>query len=124
MPRMPRLIAGAVLLLTAAPVTGCECIDCNRTGPTVGYVRAIVADVGGAPVAGASIHIDNRSFITEPRVSDSEGIAVLLVYLDEPPSDTGTVTVSPPVGYAAPPPQPVTIPADDTTDVSVVLERS
>jgi hypothetical protein len=69
-----------------------------------------------------SIHLDNRVYITEPQVTGADGAAVLLVYLDFAPTDTGTVTASPPEGYQMPPPQPVTLQAGDTVDVTFTLQ--
>ena len=72
---------------------------------------------------GVSVHLDNRGYITEPQVTGSNGATVLLVYMDPVPSDTGTVTALPPDGYQNPPPQPVTIVANDTVDVNFILQR-
>ena len=116
--------AATILLVATASLSAaaCECIDCNREGPTVGHLHAVTRNTDGAPVAGVSIHIDNRSFITEPGVTGPDGAAVLEVYLAAPPTDTATVTAFPPGGYQTPLPQPVTLIAGDTVSVSFTLE--
>jgi hypothetical protein len=118
---MARALAAPLLALAGLTITACECDDCHRAAPIVGYVRTMVQDEQGAPVAGASIHIDNRSFITEPQSTASDGTAVLLVFLDTEPSDTVTVTIFPPSSYASPDPRPVTVPSGDTVTVSFAL---
>jgi hypothetical protein len=111
----------SLLVLGGVATTACECDDCHRAGPIVGYVRILVQDEQGAPLAGASIHIDNRSYITEPGTTGNDGSTVLLVYLDTAPADTGTITVFPPAAYEPPAPRPVTVPSSDTVVVSFVL---
>ena len=74
------------------------------------------------PVAGASVHLDNRARITQPQTTLGDGVAVLLVYLGSQRTDTGTVTVVPPAGYDAPVPQAVTVVADETLSVSFSLQ--
>ena len=103
--------------------TGCGCDDCTRAGPTVGYVRALVQEENAGPIQGASVHLDNRMYITDPGLTRSDGIAVLLVEMGPQPSDTGTVTIVPPSEYDTPLPQVVTIPAGDTVYVSFPLRR-
>lgn len=122
--RISDVLGAPMVLLAGLCSTGCECIDCERAGPTIGYLRAVVQEGAGNPVAGASVHLDDRGYVTEPQVTNSAGTAVLLVYMDAVPSDTGTVTVSPPAEFLPPPPQAVTIPAGDTVDVTVDLQRS
>lgn len=116
--------AASLILMTGLASTGCECIDCNGVGPTLGYLRAAVREETGGAVPGATVHLDNRAYITEPQLTNSDGISVLLVYMAPGPSDTGAVTVSPPAGYKTPLPQGVTIPAGDTVSISFSLERS
>jgi hypothetical protein len=110
------------VILAGLATGACECIDCNREGPTVGHLQAVTRNTDGAPVAGASIHIDNRSFITEPGMTGPDGAAVLEVYLDAPPTDTATVTAFPPGRYQTPLPQPVTLSAGDTMSVTFTLQ--
>jgi hypothetical protein len=121
--RISSALAASAGVLAALASTGCECIDCDRAGPTVGYARTAVQDDAGGPVAGASVHLDNRSYVTEPQTTNAAGAAVLLVYMDAGPSDTGTITVFPPAGYEPPLPQAVTIPARDTVSINVTLRR-
>jgi hypothetical protein len=121
--RIPSLFAASLVLLVGLFSAGCECIDCNRAGPTIGYVRALVQEENASPVAGASIHLENRVYITEPRLTNVEGVAVLLVYMEPQASDTGTVTVAPPAGFELPAPQRVTIPAGDTVSLTFSLRR-
>jgi hypothetical protein len=102
--------------------TACECIDCNREGPITGHLRAVAQNTEGAPVSGVSIHLDNRVYITEPQLTGADGVAVLLVYLDSEPTDTGIVTAFPPAGYQNPPPQPVTLQSGDTVAVTFALQ--
>lgn len=123
MPLRISIILAASVVLAGLASTGCECIDCNRAGPTVGYVRVLVEDDNGGPVAGASVHLDNRAYITEPQTTNSDGTVVLLVYMDAEPSDTGTITVSPPTGFEPPTPQAVTVLAGDTVSVGFALQR-
>jgi hypothetical protein len=119
--RLSSLLGASPALLAGLLSGACECIDCNRTGPTIGYVRVLVQEEGAGAVAGASVHIDNRIYVTESMVTNSDGLAVLLVYMDPEPTDTGTVTVQPPTGYQTPSPQAVIIPAADTVSISFSL---
>lgn len=96
--RISSVLAASVSLLAGLASTGCECIDCNRAGPTIGYAHTVVQDESGGGVAGASVHLDNRAYITEPQITNSAGSAVLLVYMEPGPSDTATITLFPPAG--------------------------
>jgi hypothetical protein len=118
------ILSASAVLWAGITLAGCDCDDCTRAGPIVGYIRTLVEDEGGSPVAGASVHLDNRSFITEPQITESDGTAILLVYMDTEPTDTGTITVFPPTAYQPPAPQPVLISASDTINVSFALLRN
>ena len=123
---MSRPISSAATILLAATASlsaaACECIDCNRAPPTTGHVRTSVRNSAGEPVSGVSVRIDNRVLTTDPEVTGADGAAVLLVYLDAPPTDTATVTAFPPGGYQTPLPEPVTLTADDTVSVTFTLQ--
>ena len=68
--RISSILAASMVLWAGITLAGCECIDCNRAGPIVGYIRTLVQDESGSPVSGASVHLDNRSFITEPQTTE------------------------------------------------------
>jgi hypothetical protein len=122
--RISSILAASMVLWAGITLAGCECIDCNRAGPIVGYIRTLVQDESGSPVSGASVHLDNRSLITEPQTTETDGTAVLLVYMDTEPTDTGTITVFPPTAYQPPAPRPVITSAGDTINVSFALLRN
>ena len=48
---------------------------------------AVAQNTTGTSASDVSIRIDNRTHITEPRVTGADGSAVLLVYLDSEPTD-------------------------------------
>jgi hypothetical protein len=123
MPPLPNLLASAPALLAGLLSVACECVDCNRAVPMVGYVRALVQEEGAGAVNGASVHLENRLYVTEPQMTSNNGLAVLLVYLGQEPTDTGTITVQPPAGYDTPSPQQVVIPAGDTVSIEFSLRR-
>ena len=56
------ILCASTVLWAGITLAGCDCDDCTRVGPIVGYIRTLVQDEGGSPVAGASVHLDNRSF--------------------------------------------------------------
>jgi hypothetical protein len=116
--------AKPLFFLISLPVlaTGCECIDCNREGPTVAHVRATVYNAFGAPIPGVVVRMDNRVYITEAVETSTTGNVVLEVFMNSEPSDTGTVTAVPPSSYGAPPPQQVTFIAGDTVNVEFTLQ--
>ena len=117
---MTRHLCIAACLTAAAACARSTAVVTVTRGCPASSARVLIRT---GPVAGASVHLDNRSYVTEPQTTNTAGTAVLLVYMDAGPSDTGTITVFPPAGYEPPLPQAVTIPARDTVSINVTLRR-
>ncbi len=119
---MLRTLSLWFVIAAGLSTAACECVDCERAGPTIGHVRALAQNETGTPVPGVSVHLDNRIYTTEPQITGTDGAAVLLVSMAAEPTDTGTVTAVPPASYLTPPPQPIILHAGDTVEVTFTLQ--